>query len=668
MDKTLRNALYNTVVQCRHLLERDLALQLEGTYGIHTDGTVEPLDSLAHLDAIGRANRQAIEAALRHEEATGAGGSREAVERYLRESSFTLLNRLTALKLMEHPKRALIQSSVGAGDGSKGFQQFSLLSPEAMRAQPDPSAGLGAGGGYQLYLELLFDDLSLALGPLFDRTLPTSLLFPSRPCLQQVLELLNQAELEAVWAEDETIGWVYQFFTPTELRERVRKESSAPRNSYELAFRNQFYTPRYVVSFLADNTLGRLWWQMLDGETRLVDQCAYLIQRGGAATETPSAQRDKAKNLCGLCASVAKRDPRELRILDPACGSGHFLLYCFDLLLTIYDEAYDDPDLGPALQADFAERDDYRREVPRLILAHNLHGIDIDPRACQIAAMALWLRAQRTWAEIGVKMRDRPRVEQINIVCAEPMPGEYDLLGEFCRDLQPAVLGNLVREVWEKMRLAGEAGTLLKIEQEIGQAVRQAREKLAALPPTVQLTLFGPQEPVQAPLRLDPRDLHDEAFWAEAETRVVEALRAFAQRAGHGPGVARRLFAEDAIQGMAFIDLLQRPFDVVLMNPPFGAASLGSKEYIVKAYPRTKNDLYAAFVERGLELLRPTGYLGAITSRTGFFLTSFRKWREEILLKEARLIAMADLGYGVLDTAMVETASYVLQKMVPQNY
>jgi type I restriction-modification system DNA methylase subunit len=164
------------------------------------------------------------------------------------------------------------------------------------------------------------------------------------------------------------------------------------------------------------------------------------------------------------------------------------------------------------------------------------------------------------------------------------------------------------------------------------------------------------------PMRLDPRDLHDEAFWAEAEARLVDALRAYARRARDSQHVSRRLFAEDAIQGIAFVDLLQRPFDVVLMNPPFGAASVGSKEYIKRAYPRTKNDLYAAFVERGLELLREGGYLGAITSRTGFFLTSFRKWREEILLKEAQLIALVDLGYGVLDTAMVETAAYVLQR------
>ena len=572
---------------------------------------MEPLESLAHLDAVGRADRRAIDAAIRHQEAAGAG-RKEAAERFIRESAFTFLNRLAALKLMEHPDRALIQPSVGSADQSKGFQQFGMLSPEAMRAQLD--------GGYRLYLETLFDDLGQALGVLFDRTLPTSILFPTQPCLQQLLALLNDPLLEPAWAEDETIGWVYQYFTPTDLRDQARKASNAPRNSYELAFRNQFYTPRYVVAFLADNTLGRLWWEMREGETGLAEECEYLVRREGAKREGVMPE--------GVVRDAPKRDPRTIRILDPACGSGHFLLYCFDLLLTIYQEAYDDSHRGspasaggPALQADYPDREAFRRAVPRLILEHNLHGIDIDLRACQIAAFALWLRAQHAFADMGLKMRERPRIKHTQIVCAEPMPGEYDLLGEFVRQLKPAVLGNLVRDVWERMKLAGEAGSLLKIEQEIRESIRRARETLASLPPAIQLTLFVPQQPQQLPMHLDPADLQDEAFWAEAETRVVEALRHHARRAGNGQGVTRRLFALDALQGMAFVDLLQQPFDVVLMNPPFGAASLGSKEYIAQAYPRTKNDLYAAFVERGLELLGEGGYLGAITSRTGFFLT-----------------------------------------------
>ena len=127
-------------------------------------------------------------------------------------------------------------------------------------------------------------------------------------------------------------------------------------------------------------------------------------------------------------------------------------------------------------------------------------------------------------------------------------------------------------------------------------------------------------------------------------------------------GVRRRLFAEDAAQGVAFIELMRERFDVVLMNPPFGAGSLAAKKELASSYPRTKNDVYAAFVERGIELLLPGGMLGAITSRTGFFLSSFQKWREEILLQEAPPVVFADLGAGVLDSAMVETAAYCLRK------
>lgn len=97
------------------------------------------------------------------------------------------------------------------------------------------------------------------------------------------------------------------------------------------------------------------------------------------------------------------------------------------------------------------------------------------------------------------------------------------------------------------------------------------------------------------------------------------------------------------------------------MNPPFGQGSARAKKEFEKAYPRTKNDVFAAFVERGVELLSSHGRVGAITSRTGFFLSSFQKWREEILLRQAPPVVVADLGYGVLDSAMVETAAYCLE-------
>ena len=306
---------------------------------------------------------------------------------------------------------------------------------------------------------------------------------------------------------------------------------------------------------------------------------------------------------------------------------------------------------------------DLHRAVPGLTLKYNLHGIDIDLRATQIAALALWLRCQRAYQDLGIPNGERPKITRSNIVCAEPMPGEADLLKEFTATLQPRVLGQLVEVVFEKMKLAGEAGSLLKIEEEIREAAAAAKKEYQA--EMKRLRDEAGYLPGMAPAReatlFDFADMTNDAFLDRAEEEIVEALREYAKRAENGRGFRRRLFADDAAQGFAFVDICRKQYDVALMNPPFGEAAKASKTYIERSFPRTKNDVYAAFVERGLGLLHKGGRLGAITSRTGFFLSSFTKWREEILLKEAKPSVFADLGYGVMDSAMVEAAAYCLE-------
>src|SRR5262249_57753447 len=134
------------------------------------------------------------------------------------------------------------------------------------------------------------------------------------------------------------------------------------------------------------------------GDTNIKTQCRSMVRHpaekflkeGEYPTTDTAAQRDglSQEELLNLRVEIPhrpKKDPRELKILDPACGSGHFLLYCFDLLLTIYLEAYDDPDLGPALKKDYKTLEDLKKAAPGLILAHNLHGIAIDLPASHIA-------------------------------------------------------------------------------------------------------------------------------------------------------------------------------------------------------------------------------------------------------------------------------------------
>lgn len=637
MDKAQRGVLRSVVVQCRTILEESLRYVLEGDFGVDQEGHLEDESMLPHLDVDDLAARRVVVDHLSHFQAAGATPA-QAVERAVREAAFTHLNRLCAYKMLE--RRKVIRETVSRGTDSDGFKFYLADRPKEELLWTSGKQDLA----YRHFLTWRAESLSDQISVLFSPNEIANYLLPQHSAIESVLELINQSELEEIWDEDETIGWTYQYFTPDEVRRQARQESSAPRDSHELAFRNQFYTPRYVVEFLVENTLGKLWYDMMHGETSLVDSCCYLVYFPGQWQEMP------------------KKDPREIRIMDPACGSGHFLLYCFDLMLCIYQEAYTDPELGPVLAREFPTLESLRMAAPGLIIEKNLCGIDIDPRATQITALALWLRAQRAYAEARVPVAERPTITKANIICAEPMPGQADMLEEFLRDLKPAPLRPLVREVFQRMELAGEAGSLLKIEEEIHDVVEEARERWGRSPREHQLSLFASErrdEPSEQ-LELGLLAMTTDEFWAEAEANIVESLKIYAEQNGQCDNpFARRLFSEDAGRGFAFVDACRKQYDVVLMNPPFGQPSTPSKDYITRSYPISKHDVACAFVERWLGKCTQAGRLGAITTRTPFFLLSSTAWREEVVLKDGRLRAFADMGFGVLD-AMVETAACVL--------
>lgn len=626
-DKT-RNRLQKLVSDCRSLLSAEFAIQVQQTYGLDPNsGELAPLDRLAHLSDRERHTAQLLRDTLAHYLAGDEDDKAHriaAIDRIIREQAFTVLNRLAALLMME--ARGLLLPAVSRGQQSQAFELYKMIAGSALGE---------TGDAYRVFLFSLFDEFAQDLPALFDRFAPQGQLFPREPALMQLIAALNHHEVAPLWAEDETIGWIYQYFNSKDERKKMREASQAPRNSRELAVRNQFFTPRYVVEFLVDNTLGRLWFNATGGQTSLRERCQYLLVK---PDEAPPA-------------AVKLRDPRTLKLLDPACGSMHFGLYAFDLFLEIYRESWDwEQTHGPGsldlsthtadnlrpLSQTYADADAFSRDVPRLIIEHNIHGVDIDPRAAQIASLALWLRAQRAWHEAGTKAKDRPAVGQGHVLAAVAPPAEKELRQRFM-----AQLDHLDAELFEQtlFMLKGlpELGVLLQVERELPQLIRKVFGEHGSL--------FKATDAEQ---------------WTKAETRLRAALTDFAQAAR--ASYQGRLFAQDALQGLRLIDLTREVFDVVVMNPPFGALAANTKDRLAKAYPRSKNDLLAIFVERGLELMRPGGRLGAITSRTCFFLSSFQKWREEIVLGVAKPEVMADLGHGVMDDAMVEAAAYVLEK------
>ena len=159
----------------------------------------------------------------------------------------------------------------------------------------------------------------------------------------------------------------------------------------------------------------------------------------------------------------------------------------------------------------------------------------------------------------------------------------------------------------------------------------------------------------------DLTDITDDQFFEQAESKVIEALRQFAEKAQDGQRFQRRLFTDDTVRGFAFVDLCHNRFDVLLMNPPFGMIAKSAKGYVEENFPDSKGDILAHFVERALQLCESNGFVGAISSRSCFFLGRLTSFRQRVLRNTGRLVCMADLGDGVLD-ATVETAAYVLAR------
>lgn len=671
------NDLKNMVTAIRERLTDEFTAQLQETYGIQPDGTILPLEDAALVDPQERAVAQQLRESIAHYGGTpeaSAAQRKKAVQRTIREQAFTVLNRFAALRMAE--QRDLVVECVAQGYESAGFRVYDRVAGSSL--------GATTYERYRVYLECLFDELALDLGVLFDRYAPEGLLFPREKALLDVLGELNADALASVWTEDETIGWIYQYFHPKTTRKQMRDDSSTPRNSREMAVRNQLFTPRYVVQFLVDNTLGRFWHEMTRGNTRITDDLDYFVPRENEVflgpDEKPPAPEDASQAEDTYVAPHRPRKaPHEIRLLDPACGSMHFGMYAFDLFEQMYLEAWDRfPDLRAALQKHLRDdrgldlsNDDraaFRREVPRLIVERNLHGIDIDRRAAQIAGVALWLRAQRAWSNQGIDAVDRPRIRQSGIVCAEPMPGEAHLREAYLDSLadrgpEGRLLGELVEVIWDRMAIAGEAGPLLKIEQEIEEVLSAAyRQFKTRQREGVQGGLFG-DGLQQGELDFDTEGVREQ-FFEQAESLLLDALRTFASDRTEGSATRRRLFADDAARGFAFLDLMHRGgttgFDVIVMNPPFGEASQGAEAYVDANYPASKVDVYQAFVDRAEELLVPAGYVGAITSRTGFFLTASQPFRERIMLERYHPQLFADFGHGVLD-ALVETAAFTLR-------
>lgn len=645
-----KKILERFVSTTKNLLMQNITELLQQHYGIWADGHSIAIEKLANQDTDIVHTARMLRERLKHLQAslpeTESDKERLAVGQLIAEQAFTQLNRFCALRMCE--ERDLILESIRGGYDAVGFQSYDAIAQ---------TVGVSKYNRYKWYLHSIFDELSIELPAVFDRYSPYGLIFPDESTLLKLIELINDSQLSDwydeqngttvnFWKEDETLGWMFQYYNSLEERRKMRDESNKPRNSREMAVRNQFFTPEYVVRFLTDNSLGRIWYEMTGGQSRIgEEQCRYMVRR-------PDEEIKER----------AIKEPTEILSLDPTCGSMHFGLYLYEVYEYIYTDAWDN---HPELLHSFREihtRDSFLREVPRLILTHNIYGCEIDPRALQIAALSLWLRAQRSYGEMGIDATERPLITKSNLVLAEAMPGNKRLLKGLMEELD-APMQRLITKIWDKMKFVGEAGLLFKMEKEIEEDIEYLRKNWSKVNQSRNADLFASEE---ERARIDAENevrrllrQNKSAFFEEITDRLKEALEQLSAKLSEEEGYENALFSEDATRGFAFIELCQKRFDCIVMNPPFGEGSENTSTYLDNNYSAWCRNLVCAFFDRMQEMLDEQGRLGAIFDRTVMIKSSYEDFRKRNLC--GYITNCADTGWGVLD-ASVETSTLVLNK------
>lgn len=645
-----KKILERFVSTAKNLLMENVTQMLQQHYGIWADGHSIPVEQLPNQDTDNIHTARMLRERLKHLLAAlpeeKAEKEKLAVGQLISEQAFTQLNRFCALRMCE--ERDLILESIRGGYDSVGFQSYDAIASQVAAPKYER---------YKWYLHSIFDELSVELPAVFDRFSPYGLVFPDESTLLKLLQLINDTQLSEwydeqngttvnFWTEDETLGWMFQDYNSLEERRQMREESTKPRNSREMAVRNQFFTPEYIVRFLSDNSLGRIWYEMTGGKSRIgEDLCQYMVRRPDEVLE-----------------ERLLKEPTEILSLDPTCGSMHFGIYLYEVYEYIYMDAWDNQ---PSLLHSFREihtRDSFQREVPKLILENNIFGCEIDPRALQLAALSLWLRAQKSYSQMNIPANERPLIKQSNLVLAEAMPGNKRLLNGLVEEL-PAPMRNLIRKIWEKMQFVGEAGLLFKMEKEIEEDIDYLRQNWGKVNQYRYASLFATDEQKAKILaENEARKVlkqNKEEFFNEITERLRESLQQLSAKLSEEEGYENALFTEDATRGFAFIELCQKRFDCIVMNPPFGEGSENTSDYLDKNYPAWCDNLVCAFFDRMQEMLDKQGRLGAIFDRTVLKNSSYESFRKRNLC--GFIANCADTGWGVLD-ASVETSTLVVKK------
>ena len=402
----------------------------------------------------------------------------------------------------------------------------------------------------------------------------------------------------------EIIGWLYQYYN-TELKDdtfaKLKKNVKIIKERIPAA--TQLFTPDWIVRYMVENSVGRIWIEHLRAVDPTTDEKA-TAERFGWKYYLPEADQEKEVNvkLAEIRTRYKDLKPTDITCIDPCMGSGHILIAMFDVLMDIYESAgYD------------------KREAAFEIVEHNIHGLDIDQRAYQLAYFGVMMKG-RGYNRRFLRGRDDKPEPKVYAIVESNEINRYHLqfFGTHLSDMERNLAVMQIEGLLDTFKDAREYGSILNVDACEWDVLERFVDDLGT---TGQISF--------------------ESVGSE-ETQVL--LRKLTR-------IARSL---------------EQKYDVVATNPPYmGASGMGAKlsKYVKDNYPDSKSDLFAVFIEKCGQMTKKNAYQAMITQHAWMFLSSFKKLRSKLQMMD--IVNMAHLGpraFEEIGGEVVQTTSFVFRK------
>ena len=615
MDKS---AIRNFAIEARRILMKT-AVTEAGFYGISKDECRKPVQQANDFEVyetLAATENRIFGADIRRRQNLVQAIQGQGFDQVIEETAYTWFNRIIAIRFMEVndylPTRIRVLSSeTGSTTPDIVTQSLSvdlnMTEEEVAKVQQAKDANQ-----YDEAFRLLFikqcNELNAILPGLFEKTddymeLLLKLSYTGDGVVRMLVDSIPEDNFN-VEAEGqvEIIGWMYQYYN-TELKDdtfaKLKKNVKITKERIPAA--TQLFTPDWIVRYMVENSLGRVWIEHLRAVDPSVDEKAKA-EEFGWKYYLPEAEQeaDVAAKLVEIRASYKDLTPQDISCIDPCMGSGHILVYMFDVLMDIYRSE------------GFSERD-----AVFDILEKNIRGLDIDRRAFQLSYFALMMKAKQYNRVFfrGKSMEDGSRriVEPFVYAIEESNGIEYEKeFGDFLLEEEHRETLKYLLQVFKD---AKEYGSILQVEERDYEGFLQAWENSDAA---------------------SLENIMMKGWYMHASKRV--------------PVLAKQAM------------VMSKKYDAVVTNPPYvGASNLNPKllSYIKDYYSDYKSDIFSAFIVRNMDMAKKNGYLGFLSPYVWMFILSYEKLRQKIL-KEKSLVSLIQFEYSAFEEAIVPICTFIL--------